>query len=259
MKRLLKTFGVLIVVIASNCNAQPGATAAVQAGSKLERLRTHPVLPESTRNDAAQIKKDPRYNEAQEGKSANWAARAFKNLSKLWKRPPQPTTPNLPSPDLTGVGLIIRFVAWGLLAAAVFAFIYFVARYFRWKVTLAKRAQAVMDDDEPDRTLDEWLSLANDYERNGKYREAVRCLYLAALMKFDERGVAFFDRGQTNWEHLRRIEASPRLPSSLSFLQPTQDFDQIWYGFRVNGTSDVDKFRGYYNTVVEELRRGVAA
>lgn len=261
MKRLLKMFGVMIVIIASNSNAQPGTPASAQSPNpRLERLQTHPVASDSVQKTAAKIKTDPRYNERLEGKSANWVARSFENLRKLLTRPATNRTPSqIAPPNLSILGWIIIGLGWTALAIAILAFLYFVVRFFQWRGKLAKRARAVLDEDEPDRTLDEWLALANDYEQRGMYREAVRCLYLASLMKFDEHHVAFFDRGQTNWEHLARIEASSRLPLGLQFRQPTQDFDQIWYGFRVNGTIDVAKFRAYYQDVVEQLRMGVAA
>ncbi len=258
MKHLLKMFGVLIVVIASNSNAQPVAIEG-RSSPKLTRLQEQPVPPASMQQEAAKIKSDPRYNEANEGKAPNWAAKSFQNLLKLIKPPKMDSSnPNI-NPDLGMLSLVVRVLGWTALAALVIAFLYFVIRYFSWKATLAKRAKAVLDEEEPDRTLDEWLALANDFESRGMYREAVRCLYLACLMKFDERGVAFFDRGQTNWEHLQRIEASSKLPLGLSFRQPTQDFDNIWYGYRINGASDVSKFRGTYHEVVENLKVGAAA
>ncbi|HWA84414.1 MAG TPA: DUF4129 domain-containing protein, partial [Fimbriimonadaceae bacterium] len=113
-------------------------------------------------------------------------------------------------------------------------------------------------DDEPERTLDEWLELSSSYERDGKYREAVRALYLACLLKFDERNVARFLRSQTNWEHLARIETSPKKPAGLDFRTPTQAFDRIWYGYKVRGPIDVAEFRAWYGDVTRALQ-GAAA
>jgi hypothetical protein len=77
---------------------------------------------------------------------------------------------------------------------------------------------------------------------------------LACLLRFDEHGVARFDRGQTNWEHLARVEASPKRPPSLDFRRATQAFDRIWYGFQCLGAPDVADFRGWY----EDVRRALA-
>jgi len=111
----------------------------------------------------------------------------------------------------------------------------------------------MLEQDEPERTLDEWLDMANKLTADGKYREAVRCLYLACLLRFDEHLVARFDRGQTNWEHLARIRASSRMPIGLDFESPTKRFDTIWYGHRTRGLSDVDQFKDWYGRITEAL------
>jgi hypothetical protein len=140
----------------------------------------------------------------------------------------------------------------------VIAFLVFALKRFVWSKRLERKAKALLDEDEPERTLDEWLELADRLERQGKYREAVRCLYLACLLKIDEARIARFERSQTNWEHLARIEASPARPSDLEFREPTRAFDNIWYGMRVNGSEDVMRFRAWYRQVTESVRAKAA-
>jgi hypothetical protein len=125
---------------------------------------------------------------------------------------------------------------------------------FSWSKRLERRAKALLDEDEPERSLDEWLEMADKLEREGKYREAVRSLYLACLLKIDEARIARFERSQTNWEHLARIEASPRRPAELEFREATMAFDHIWYGMRVDGSTDVMRFRNWYRQVTEAVK-----
>lgn len=63
------------------------------------------------------------------------------------------------------------------------------------------------------------------------YRQAMRYMYLAALLVLDERGVLRYDQAMTNREVLRRAEqsADPRLAQALAPVVDT--FDQVWYGF----------------------------
>ena len=112
----------------------------------------------------------------------------------------------------------------------------------------------MLEDDEPERSLDEWLAEADTLQAQGRYREAVRALYLASLLRFDEARVARFQRGQTNWEHLTRIEASPTMPKDLDFRATTRLFDRIWYGRIVRGKEDVDQFRAWYLNITNTLR-----
>jgi hypothetical protein len=86
----------------------------------------------------------------------------------------------------------------------------------------------------------------------------VRCLYLACLLRLDDAGVARFDRSETNWEHLYRIERSPSKPTGLGFRAPTIAFDRVWYGHNVRGLSDVHEFRMWYVGVQEALKERAA-
>ncbi len=95
-------------------------------------------------------------------------------------------------------------------------------------------------------------------ESEGRYREAVRALYLACLLRFDEALVARFDRAQTNWEHLHRIEGSVRKPQGLDFRTPTSLFDRVWYGYQGKGRDEVNQFRQWYMGITESLQRSPA-
>ena len=87
----------------------------------------------------------------------------------------------------------------------------------------------------------------------GEHRMAVRCLYLATLMRLDEAGVAEFRRWETNWEHLRRIQNSPSRPDDLDVSPLTRHFDLIGYGRICKGEMDVAEFREAYLRVVKLL------
>jgi hypothetical protein len=200
---------------------------------------------------AREVKASPVYLEPDQRAGANWLAEALRRLRNIRSPFRAPDAPNLPRIGLAGWLVPVMWVLLGL-AAAFFAYLAF--RHFRWKIGLSRRTKAMLEEDEPERTVDEWLELADQLEAEGRLREAVRCLYLACLIRFDEARVARFDRGQTNWEHLARIQASDRLPSGLDFSEPTKRFDRIWYGWHVRGPEDVADFRGWYTLVNERLR-----
>lgn len=198
--------------------------------------------------------KSPLYREDERKETSNWLAKAYERLGRalraLFDTAPR-DGPELPSAGgLFGPGL--SMVMWALLGTVLVLFLYFAFRHFSWQGRL-KRKAALLDEDEPERTLDEWLVLADQLEREGKFREAVRCLYLACLLKFDYHQVARFDRGQTNWEHLKRIETSSTKPAQLNFRSPTQAFDRVWYGKILEGKPDVDRFRSWYLDVTSAL------
>lgn len=205
-----------------------------------------------------EIKSSVLYNDEGAKEQANWLSGAIARLRNL--------VPKFDAPRTRGPGIrppafapVLIYLVWFLLAAAVLAFIVYALRFVSFAKLKHRKAKAMLADDEPERTLDEWLALAQSLELEGRYREAVRALYLACLLKFDERNIARFIRSQTNWEHLARIEGSPRRPSNLDFRTPTGAFDRIWYGFKGRGREDVDDFRQYYGRVCDALREDAAA
>jgi hypothetical protein len=78
----------------------------------------------------------------------------------------------------------------------------------------------------------------------GNYRQAVRQLYLSALLHLEERGVVRADRSLTNREYLAQVRDDP---ATRAHLQPVvQTFDEVWYGLR---EPDDDTFRRYQREV----------
>jgi hypothetical protein len=199
------------------------------------------------------IKANPLYGDAGVKQDSNWLQRALDQLKRLRLNWPKMNGPNI-NPGLFQFTSVLTYLMWGVLAVLVAVFAFFLIKHLRWRHGLARKVRTLMEEDEPSRTADEWLALADENTAKGEYRAAIRGLYLACLLRFDEAKVARFDRSQTNWEHLKRIDASPRLPAGMSFLQETQIFDRIWYGNQVRGLSDVTDFRARYVEIVKRLR-----
>lgn len=150
-------------------------------------------------------------------------------------------------------------VVWALLIGGLVLFAFYAVTRFRWASRRKIKAGGLLEDDEPDRTADEWITRSEELSANSQFREAVRCLYLASLVRFDEANVMRFRRGETNWEHLRRFESSPRRPTGLDLTWPTRAFDVIWYGYKTDGQADVDRFRKFYDEVCQATARLKAA
>ena len=162
--------------------------------------------------------------------------------------------PSLGTPNLTG----LQVMAWMFIFAAIAIVLVFVIKNFAG-IGRRRRVGGLLEDDEPERTADQWLEQADRLEREGRFREAVRCLYLACLVRFDDGRIARFRRYETNWEHLYRIEANPDLPDGIDFRRLTQRFDKIWYGHMIKGTEDVQEFREVYKQICEALLTKTAA
>lgn len=81
----------------------------------------------------------------------------------------------------------------------------------------------------------------------GNYREAVRHLYLAALLALHERNLLTYQPSDTNREVLAAVRTQPRLHQQL---QPViETFDSVWYGVHEPDRTAFDQ----YAIAVEKL------
>lgn len=149
---------------------------------------------------------------------------------------------------------VIPFVQLVVILAAI-ALIIFALRFVTIRRRAAKVGDGLMSEEEVALPADEWLKRADQLALEGHHRQAVRCLYLACLVRFDEHGIIPLRREETNWEHLRRLEKSRTRPADLNFRDVTSRFDVIWYGERTQGMADVDWFRNQYETIMRSIRQ----
>ncbi len=218
------------------------AQTALDSGPKA--IRSYIGL-RATMEGASAVKPPSISTPGDERIASNWLGKAFDRLH--WPKFEDnsergPTKPG--SPWLT-------IFMWGVLAMLGGVCIYLLMRYVRLP-GIRRRAKPIAPD-EPLRTADAWLEEANALLAQGRFREAVRGLYVAGLMRLDEAGVARFDPNQTNWEHLHRIESSPKRPAESDIRAATSLFDRCWYGHLPSSATDVATMRSWYEELVRLL------
>jgi Domain of unknown function (DUF4129) len=96
-------------------------------------------------------------------------------------------------------------------------------------------------DPEANLTASQAIDQAGTLARSGDYRTGVRYLYLAALLRLDERGLLRYDRALTNREYLERLRDNPRLQAALA--QVVETFDRVWYGYAPLDQAAFDAYR----------------
>ncbi|RYG49366.1 DUF4129 domain-containing protein [bacterium] len=206
--------------------------------------------PKDLKGEVEAIKAQKRILDGRTAQSANWLSKALSGLRReqetSYSQPKPSTTPSAP---VNTQGVV--YFMWFLLGLAVLFFLYFALRHLSG-IKRRTVVKALVEEDEPERTVDEWLLQAQELESKGMYREAVRALYLACLLRLDEAGIARFIRHETNWEHQNRIDVSPKRPPTLDLRPATQLMDRVWYGFRTEGPPDVARIRGVYESILRE-------
>lgn len=82
---------------------------------------------------------------------------------------------------------------------------------------------------QPSRAVRKELDEGRQKVQQGEYREAVRKLFLAALITLDEQGAIQYDKTLTNMELLRGAVKRPSLIQPLTPVINT--FERVWYGY----------------------------
>lgn len=133
----------------------------------------------------------------------------------------------LPGGPASAVGTMI--VVAGLVFIAVLLS-YWLQGFLRGFVANAEARRRQDNGDDVPLTAAAARQQAAVLAQAGSYRQAMRQLYLAALLRLDEVGALRYDRSQTNREVLAQL---PATSATHDHLAPVVDtFDHIWYGVR---------------------------
>ncbi|MCC7101830.1 MAG: hypothetical protein IT206_01985 [Fimbriimonadaceae bacterium] len=206
-------------------------------------------------------KRSPLYNDPGAREQSNWLQKSLESfgdwLRRLFQRPNRESA----TPRLPGVSIVPTFlttVVWVVIGAVALAALAVAVKLIAQGRKKVDRSRGLVADEELKLSLDEWLERADALIAQGHYREAVRCLYIACLLRLDQASVIEFRRHETNWEHYHRFCESDARPD-FNFLVPTREFDSIWYGHRCKGEEDAVRFKSYYQNLLDILNPRRAA
>jgi hypothetical protein len=153
----------------------------------------------------------------------------------------------LPDSEAGGSGgllaWLVRAVPWvisvGIVAVITWLMTYWMQRLLRSFVKDALLDEAAGEDDLP-RSAAEARQQARAAAQTGHYRDAVRRLYLAALLQLSELNLINYEQSLTNREVLTTVaNDSPIRPH----LEPViNTFDQVWYGIQEPDQATFDAY-----------------
>lgn len=131
------------------------------------------------------------------------------------------------------LALLIQALPWLfsilIVAAIIWLVSYWLQRLLRSFVTDARLVKLAGDEELPS-TAAEARQQARTAAQSGLYRDAVRRLYLAALLQLAEHDLITYERSLTNREVLKRVPPDSPIRPHLEPVIAT--FDQVWYGVR---------------------------
>lgn len=183
--------------------AQPASTAPADAHARLQQILSNPPF---ERSQPAQ---------------PSWPRQLLDWLGRLLERLLRPVGEAAQHSS----GAITWSVALigGLLLAAVIGYLLLGLRR-----TMVRDVDLAGGDSSAAMNARVAFDQAGMLAHSGNYRAAVRYLYLAALLRLDERGLLRYDRALTNREYLEQVRGNPALHARLMPVVAT--FDRVWYG-----------------------------
>jgi hypothetical protein len=131
------------------------------------------------------------------------------------------------------LAFLLRALPWIvsviIVAAIIWLLSYWLQRFLRAFVPDERVLELAGDDDLP-RSAAEARQQARAAAQLGHYRDAVRRLYLAAILQLAEHDLITYERSLTNREVLVRVPKDSPIRAHLEPVVAT--FDQVWYGVR---------------------------
>lgn len=151
----------------------------------------------------------------------------------------------------SGGGTAVAWVVTGVLVAVI---VFFLFRLLRG-VSADPGASAATGDDIGRPAVD-WRAEAEVHEAEGRWGDAVRCRYRAAVADLAARGVVEEVPGRTAGTYRRLVhEAMPAVADDFSEM--TTLFERVWYGGRVAGRAEAERM-GELVLAVSGDRRGAS-
>ena len=141
----------------------------------------------------------------------------------------------------------LRYVLFPIGAVALGAVVIFFVRQIRMNLISEAQDETAETTLESVETEKAALARAETAEAASNYREALRFLYLSAVLHLQERGVLPYDKSLTNREYLRQAQADAELHTALG--PAITVFDEVWYGHKLCDAETVANYRNLLQSV----------
>jgi hypothetical protein len=102
---------------------------------------------------------------------------------------------------------------------------------------------------------DDWAQWAAEHAEAGEWREAVHCLYWAAIVLLESRRAWRHNPTRTPREYVRLLKPGSEQQQGLCRL--TQIFERVWYGLRDADSSEYAEARALYERLEASSAEGV--
>ena len=132
-----------------------------------------------------------------------------------------------------------KALEWTLFTGAAVGLLLFLLRELRRQRAHVSLADGAIKAEAWTREADDWSQRAERYAEKAEWREAMHCLYWAAIVFLESRKAWRHNPTRTPREYVRLLKPGSAQQQGLRAL--TQIFERSWYGLReVNGEQYAD-------------------
>lgn len=144
------------------------------------------------------------------------------------------------------------FLIWTCCILVVVGVLIFLLRTFNRQRMRISMAGEPLANTHWDREATDWARLAEAHAAAGEWRDAVHCLYWAAIVSLESRRAWRHNPTRTPREYVRLLQ--PGSPQQHGLRGLTRIFERVWYGLRDARPEEYTEARGLY----ESLASGAA-
>ena len=143
-------------------------------------------------------------------------------------------------------------IAWVVLALFIVVVVVVASRVLRTVQSVP--THHVEHDARQARTALDWAREADACEREGKWKEGLRCRYRALVAALIERDMLRDVPGRTTGEFRRELGEHAPSEAVAAFDEATDLFEAAWYGDRPTGADESASFRRLADDVLSEVK-----
>ena len=141
----------------------------------------------------------------------------------------------------------LRYVLFPLGTVALGLVIAFFIRQIRRNLIVEARDDVSGATQARVETERDALARAETAEAASDFRDALRFLYLSAILHLQERGVLPYDKSLTNREYLHQAQENTDLQATLG--PAVTVFDEVWYGHKPCDAETLAEYRNLLRDV----------
>ncbi len=137
-----------------------------------------------------------------------------------------------------------KLLAWVFFVGAAVGLLFFLLRHAGRQRLRVSLGEAALRGTAWDREADDWAERAEQHAAAGEWREAVHCLYWAAIVLLETRREWRHNPTRTPREYVRLLKPGSAQEQGLRRL--TQIFERVWYGLREANAEEYAEARSMY-------------